>query len=94
MTGQTIDEYQRGRDAAYEEWAEWLVRGTDAPWSWKPTTLPPVAVLRLMPAIMYDYDNRAADGIIVHEDVTREDYAGSLREEWGCSTAFLTEGAS
>jgi hypothetical protein len=67
----------------YDQWAEWLVKGTDAPWNWKPSTMPPVEVLRRMPAIMFDYDNRRKDnGAIVHEDVTVDDYRCDLCLEW------------
>ena len=78
-------------DEVYEQWAKWLVVDTGAPWNWKPDVLPPPQVLRLMPQFMYDHDNRRSDDLsIIHQDVTREDYAGDLREEWGCSTAFMT----
>lgn len=82
------------QDAVYDEWARWLVVDTDAPWNWKPDVLPPVEVLRRMPALMYDHDNRLPNGEIIHDDVTREDYAGCLRDEWGCSTAFLSAQSS
>lgn len=94
MTTHDNDRYdQSGNEsisaaAVYQLWARWLVEEMGAPWDFHPNQLPPPDVLRLMPTLMYDHDNRTRAGNVIHEDVTREDYAAMLRDEWKCSTAW------
>jgi hypothetical protein len=77
----------------YDEWAKWLVCDTGAPWNWRPDELPPAEVLKRMPKLMYDHDNRRADGSLIHPDVTVEDYLFDLCAEWGSVVELALRGA-